>query len=162
VQQLAPEQRAALRAERCPRVLDKLKRSLVASAQREPPGSDFARANGFALNQWQALTRFGSDGRLDLDNNLCERQLRDVAIGRKNYLFAGSHEAAQRTAVLYSMLRTSAQHGVAPLPYLTDVLHKLAAGWPQHRMEELLPDRWRALHPASAPGSDHPLVAATG
>ena len=165
VQQLAPEQRALLRGERSPKVLDKLKRWLLVNAQNEPPASDFAKAIGYALNQWEALERFVTDGRLDLDNNLCERQLRDVAIGRKNYLFAGSHEGAQRTAVLYSIMRTCAQHGVAPLPYLTDVLRKLAAGWPQHRTDELLPDRWRDLHAAGADGrqgSDDPPVADTG
>ena len=65
---------------------------------------------------------------------------------RKNYLFAGSHDAARRTAALYSLLRTCAQHDVPPLPYLTDVLRKLAEGWDQSRLEELLPDRWQLLH----------------
>jgi transposase len=61
-------------------------------------------------------------------------------------LFCGSHEAARRTAAIYSLLRTCAQHGVAPLPYLTDVLRKLANDWPKSRLEELLPDRWQRLH----------------
>ena len=79
----------------------------------------------YLLNHWAALSRFLDDGRLVLDNNGTERQLRAVALGRKNYLFAGSHDAARRAAVLYSLLRTCAQHGVPPLPYLTDVLRKL-------------------------------------
>ena len=89
-----------------------------------------------------------ADGRLSLDNNLCEQQLRDIALGRKNFLFAGSHAAARRAAALYSLMRTCAQHGVAPLPYLTDVLRKLARGWDRGRLEELLPDRWHLLHSA--------------
>ena len=93
---------------------------------------------------WTALTRFVDDGRLSLDNNLVERQIRDIALGRKNYLFAGSHRAAERTAALYSLLRTAALQGVPPLPYLTDVLTKLAAGWDPDRIDELLPDRWKA------------------
>ena len=92
------------------------------------------------------MTRFVDDGRLSLDNNVCAQQLRDLALGRKNYLFAGSHAAARRAAALYSLLRTCAQYGVPPLPYLTDVLRKMAAGWPQRRLDELLPDRWQALH----------------
>jgi transposase len=150
VQQLTPEQRAALRGERSAGVLEKLKRWLVATVEKEPPSSELAKAAGYCLNHWTALTRFVQDGRLDLDNNLCERQLRDVALGRKNYLFAGSHQAARRTAAIYSLMRTCAQHGVAPLPYLTDVLRKLADVWPKSRLEELLPDRWQQLHGAAS------------
>ena len=101
------------------------------------------------MNQWKALCRFGEDGRLSLDNNLCEQQLRDIALGRKNYLFAGSHDAACRAAALYSLMRSCAQHGVPPLPYLTDVLQKLADGWRQSQLEELLPDYWKKLNPTS-------------
>ncbi len=90
------------------------------------------------------------DGRLSLDNNICEQQMRAIALGRRNYLFCGSHDAARRTAVLYSLMRTCAQHNVPPLPYLTDVLRKLADGWPQKRIHELLPDRWQPT-PASTP-----------
>jgi transposase len=66
-----------------------------------------------------------------------------VALGRKNYLFAGSHDAARRAAVLYSLLRTCAQHEVPPLPYLTDVLRKLRDGVPA---TDLVPDRWPTLY----------------
>ena len=135
-----------LRAERSQVVLDKLRRWLGATLPEEPPSSDLAKAAGYLVNQWTALTRFVGDGRLDLDNNLCEQQLRTIALGRRNFLFAGSHEAARRAAALYSLTRTSALHGVAPLPYVTDVLRKLAQGWERHRLEELLPDRWNALH----------------
>ena len=88
---------------------------------------------------------------MSLDNNLCEQQLRAIALGRKNYLFAGSHDAARRAAALYSLTRTCAQYGVPPLPYFTHVLTKLASGWPVARLEELLPHRWPA--PAGSPES---------
>ncbi|MBK7975291.1 MAG: transposase [Deltaproteobacteria bacterium] len=88
----------------------------------ETPSSALAQAASYFLNHWTALTRFVEDGRLSLDNNLCERQIRDLALGRRNYLFAGSHDAARRSARLYSLMRTCVQHGVAPLPYLTDVI----------------------------------------
>jgi hypothetical protein len=90
-----------------------------------------------------ASKRFVKDGRISLDNNLCEQQLRDIALGRKNYLFAGSHDAAQRAANLYSLTRTCLQYGISPLEYFTDVLSKLGVGWPQDRLDELLPPRWR-------------------
>ena len=140
---LGPEERAALRRERSQRALDTLHPWLVATAAKEPPSSDLARACGYVLNQWAALTRFVEDGRLGLDNNGVERQLRDIALGRKNYLFAGSHDAARRSATLYSLMRTATQHGVPPLPYLTDVLRRLA-GCDEDRLDEVLPDRWSA------------------
>jgi transposase len=142
LKKLTPEQRRDLRRERSAPVLDTLKPWLILMVADEPPSSDFARACGYLLNHWDALTRFLDDGRLRLDNNLTELQIRDVATGRKNYLFAGSHEAAHRTAVLYSLMRTAGLHGVAPLPYLSDVLTKLAAGWDPDRLDELLPGRW--------------------
>ncbi|MDP2959445.1 MAG: IS66 family transposase [Longimicrobiales bacterium] len=145
---LSAEERAALRHTRSRPVLDTLQRWIVVTAAKEPPSGDLARAAAYVLNHWTALTRFVDDGLLGLDNNLCERQIRDVALGRKNFLFAGSHDAAHRSAALYSLMRTAAQHGVAPLPYLTDVLKKLASGWDHDRLDELLPDRWQ---PGPAP-----------
>lgn len=142
---LSPPERATLRQERCPSVLDKLGYWLAATINGEPPASEMAKAGRYVVNQWQALSRFLEDGRLRLDNNVCERQLRTIALGRTNYLFAGSHRAAQRTATLYSLLQTCALHGVAPLPYLTDLLEKLASGAYSHRLAELLPDRWQAM-----------------
>ena len=148
LRELPPQRRAALRGERSRRALDTLHGCLVASLAKEPPASDFAKACGYIINQWEALTRFLEDGRLGLDNNPVERQLRDIALGRKNFLFAGSHAAGRRTATLYSLLRTAVQHGVPPLPYLTDVLQHLADGWDQNRLDELLPDHW---HPSRSP-----------
>ena len=159
--QLDADARVALRAERSPNVLEKLRRWLITTAGKEPPSSELAKAAGYSLNHWTALTRFLEDGRLSLDNNLCEQQLRDVALGRRNYLFAGSHNAARRTATLYTLMRTCAQHGVAPLPYLTDVLRKLAAGWEQSRLEELLPDRWQLLHNQIAPATESHAASET-
>jgi transposase len=86
------------------------------------------------------------DGRLSLDNNPCERQIPDIALGRKNYLFAGSHEAARRTATLYILLRTCARWGADPLAYPSDILPKPLIGWSQGRLHELLPPgRWQPV-----------------
>ena len=145
---LSPPDRALLRQERSFPVLEKLQHALARAHLNEPPSSAFAKATRYVLNHWAALTRFLDDGRLLLDNNGTERQLRAVALGRKNYLFAGSHDAARRAAVLYSLIRTCAQHGVPPLPYFTDVLRKLREHVP---VTDLLPDRWRELYGAASP-----------
>jgi transposase len=145
-----PPERAALRQARSLPVFEKLKRWAVVTHATEPPSSDLAKAAAYMLNQWEALTRFLYDGQLSPDNNLTEQQLRAIALGRKNYLFAGSHEAARRTAVLYSITRTCALRGVEPLAYLTDILPKLAGGWPRTRIDELLPGNWQ---PPAAPAA---------
>ena len=162
LQELGPEERAAMRGERTREALNSLQRWLLVTVVDEPPSSELAKAANYCVNHWTALTRFLDDGRLSPDNNLCEQQLRDVALGRKNYLFAGSHDAARRIAALYSLMRTCAQHGVPPLPYLTDVLRKLASGWDEDRLEELLPDRWQALYNrnlSAAPDTSDTLTA---
>jgi len=127
---LSPKDRALMRKERSLEVLEKLKQSLAVGLPNEPPDSELSKARRYVLNHWVALTRFIDDGRLLLDNNITEQQMRGVALGRRNYLFSGSHDAARGAATLYSLMRTCAQHGVAPLPWLTDVLQKLADGVP--------------------------------
>ena len=119
--ELSVDERTLLRKERTRPVLDKLKRWFVITHKSEPPSAELAKATGYAINQWTALTRFVDDGRLSLDNNLCEQQMRAIALGRRNYLFCGSHDAARGTAILYSLMRTCAQYDVPPLDYLTDV-----------------------------------------
>lgn len=141
---LVPDERAKLRQERTAPILEKLKRWFTATCAAEPPSSALHGACAYPLNHWFALTRFLQDGRISLDNNLCEQQLRDIATGRKNYLFAGSHPAAVRAARIYSLTRTCIQHRVAPFPYFMDVLAKLGSGaWTGDRLDELLPHAWR-------------------
>ncbi len=140
---LAPPERAKLRQERTSPILENFKRWCVATHASEPPSTDLAGACAYALNHWFALTRFLEDGRISPDNNLCEQQMRDIATGRKNYLFAGSHDAAHRAAGIYSLMRTCILNQVPPLPYLTDVLTKLGSGAWSERLDELLPDTWR-------------------
>jgi hypothetical protein len=152
---ISPEDRTALRAERCPEVLEKLHRWVPQTASSEPPATELAKTAAYLANHWRALTRFVEEGRVSLDNNLCEQQLRDVALGRKNYLFAGSHDAARRTAALYSLTRTCTQRGVPVYEYFADVLPKLAEGKTGKRLDELLPHRWRPPDPVpkAPPGS---------
>ena len=139
---LAPPERLALRERRAAAIMERYHRWLIRTVGREPPASALAKACQYSLNHWEALTRFQTDGILPLDNNLCEQQIRSLALGRRNYLFAGSDAGAQRAAVLYSLLRTCALHRVNAFAYLTDVLRKLASGWLQTRLDELLPENW--------------------
>lgn len=141
---LSPEERQALRQQRSTSILERLNRWIVKTAANEPPESVLHKACAYSVNHWQALTRFLVDGRLALDNNFCELQIRSLAVGRKNFLFAGSDAGAERAAILYSLVRTAAVQGVDTYAYLTDLLEKLAGGWPAARIEELLPEQWAA------------------
>ena len=92
----------------------------------------------YTLNLWQRLIRYIDDGRLNIDNNLIENSIRPVALGRKNYLFAGSHEAAQQAAVIYSLLGTCKINGIEPFSYLTKIL-SVIPDHPANQLRRLLP-----------------------
>jgi len=145
---LSPDQRVQMRNQQSTTILDRLHNWLVRTAANKPPEAVLHKACAYSLNHWTALTRFLDDGRLTLDNNLCELQIRSLAIGRKNFLFAGSDVGAEHAAILYSFFRTCALHGVDGYTYLIDVLEKFATGWPAARIDELLPDNWRQTQPA--------------
>jgi len=150
-QNLNAAARHKLRHHRTTAILAKLKEWLVRTASREPPEGAMAQACAYSINHWDALTRFMDDGRLGPDNNLCELQIRSLAVGRRNYLFAGSDSGAKRAAVLYSILRTCALHHVDGYAYLIDVFEKLASNWPNSRIAELLPDAYAARRDAETP-----------
>lgn len=135
----AAERRAA-RQEHAVPVLDGLKGWLA--SQRALPKSPLGKAVGYALNSWKKLTRYTEDGRIEIDNNLVENAIRPIALGRKNYLFAGSHAAAQRAAVIYSLLATCKAHEVNPQEWLADVLARIPTH-PARQVAELLPHRWK-------------------
>jgi transposase len=137
---LDAEARLELRRERASPILERLERWLKSTVANEPPASALAKACAYCVNQWVALNEFCYDGLLKLDNNCCERQIRSLAVGRKNYLFAGSDAGAERAAILYSLLRTAALAGIDTYAYLIKLLQRLAAGWPQRRIDELLPE----------------------
>lgn len=108
------------------------------------PNTPLHVATRYALNQEEAWRRCFTDGRFEIDNGEVERQLRRVALGRKNYLFAGSETGAERLAIAYTLFGACHMHGVDPLAWATDVLTKLQDGWPRARLDELLPDAWVA------------------
>jgi transposase len=141
------EARAALRQREAEPVLDRIEAYLAQLERRALPKSVLAKAASYAHNQWQALRRYTTDGRLSIDNNVSERTLRHQAIGRKNWLFLGSRQAGPRAAVLFTVLAGAKRHRIEPWTYLRELLLRLHDD--DSRLDEMLPDRWAANHPES-------------
>jgi len=124
----------------------------LALEQLSAPESVAPQAVGYAVRQWQTLETFLCDGAVRIDNNHCERTLRPIGCGRKNWLFGGSDEGARWLAIHQSLLSTALLVGIQdPWPYLRDILTKLARGWPNARLCELLPQAWIAAATPAAP-----------
>jgi len=109
---------------------------------QHPPRGPMDAALTYASNNWAAMSHFLDDARLSLDNNLSERLLRIIALGRKNFLFLGNDEAGEHLATLQSLVSSCQLNGVNPAEYLKDVLVRVARGHPQSRLDELLPHNW--------------------
>ncbi|WP_419964689.1 IS66 family transposase [Pelomonas cellulosilytica] len=142
---LGIEDRRALRLERAKPVADALKQWLDEHRQKVPGGSATAKALDYSRRRWEALTRYLGDGRLPIDNNWVENQIRPIALGRANWLFAGSLRAGKRAAAIMSLLHSARINGHDPYAYLRDVLERLPLQ-PASRIDELLPHRWHAPH----------------
>jgi transposase len=112
------------------------------------PKSPIGQAVSYARGQWEALNRYIGDSDLEIDNNLSERVLRTVAIGRKNWLFAGSDEGAKRAAVIYSLVATCKLCRIDPFAYLRDVLARVSTH-PASQIADLTPSGWAATSPQS-------------
>ncbi len=109
------------------------------------PKSPMGQAISYALGNWEALVRHAELGLLAIDNNVAEREMKKIAIGRKNFLFVGSDKGGRTAAVLFTFTSTCQRHGVDPFVYLRDVLERLAAGeLSRDELGSLLPDRWTA------------------
>jgi hypothetical protein len=113
------------------------------------PKSPMGEALGYALNNWAALVRYTEAGFLAIDNNAAEREMKRIAIGRKNWLFVGSPRGGQTAALLFSFTATCQRLGVEPWRYLRDVLERLPSH-PPERLAELLPDEWARAQRAAA------------
>jgi transposase len=124
------------------KVADALHQWLVGQRSKVPEGSATARAIDYSLKRWVALTRFIDDGDLPIDNNWVENQIRPIALGRSNWLFAGSLRAGQRAAAIMSLVHSARINGHEPHAYLKDVMQRLPTQ-PASRIGELLPHRWR-------------------
>ncbi len=105
------------------------------------------------MNHWEALKRPLEAGFLELDNGACACAFKPVALGRKNWLFAGSDQGGQTAAVLMSLCTTCKNLGIDPQAYLRDGLDRISTH-PAKRIDELLPDRWQELHQAGADGTE--------
>jgi transposase len=134
----APEERRAVRHERSRPVIDALHLWLQQTLTTLSQKSATAKAIRYALSRWDALGRYCEDGRIEIDNNAAERALRCVALGRKNFLFAGSDAGGERAAAIYSLLGSAKLNGYNPETYLREVLTRIAEH-PITRITELLP-----------------------
>lgn len=122
-------------------ILESLGKWMLDQYMEVTPKSPIGKALAYSIERWPRLCLYATNGRLNIDNNPVENSIRPVAVGRKNYLFAGSHEAAGRSAMLYSLLGTCKMHGVEPFHWLCSVVQTIA-DHPINRIEELLPHRF--------------------
>ncbi len=143
VKDLDADERRNIRRQRSRPTADALRQWLAQQRQKVPDGSATAKAIDYSLKRWAALVRFIDDGDLPIDNNWVENQIRPIAIGRNNWLFAGSLRAGKRAAAVMSLIHSARLNGLDPYAYLRDVLERLPTQ-PASRIGELLPHRWQA------------------
>ena len=141
--ELDADERQRLRTLKSRPIADTLHEWLVLQRQKATDGTAIAKAIDCSLGRWQALTRFIGDGTLPPDNNHIENRIRPIALGRSNWLFAGSLRGGQRAAAAMSLIQSAKLNGHDPYAYLKDVLERLPTH-PANRIEELLPHRWTA------------------
>jgi transposase len=139
-----PEERKQVRNDRARPLLQDLQRWFKECLTKLSRKSEVTVAIHYALGQWTPLLRYCDDGRFEIDNNAAERSLRAVALGRKNYLFAGSDAGGQRAAAMYTLIGSAKLNGIDPEAYLSHVLARIA-DHPIHRIEDLLP--WNVALP---------------
>jgi transposase len=131
-------------------ILEAIRTWLVAEQPKVLPKSPIGEAISYALNHWNALIRPPEAGFLEIDNGASERAMKPVALGRKNWLFAGSDEGGKTAATLMSLCTTCKDLGIDPFAYLRDVLDRVSTH-PNRRIEELLPDRWKPAQSTDPP-----------
>ncbi|CAJ0809441.1 IS66 family transposase ISBcen14 [Ralstonia psammae] len=144
-----PDERRRVRQEQAVPQLDDMKRWFESLLPTLSAKSDTTKALQYALNRWPALVYYCSDGQSEIDNLIAERALRGVAVGRRNYMFAGSDAGGERAAAMYSLIGTARLNGLDPEAYLHYVIERIA-DHPVSRIDELLPWNVAALLPASA------------
>ena len=138
-----PGVRQKARQERTKPLIAELRKILDDAHRRLSPKSVMALAIAYGTKRWTALTQFLNNGSLEIDNNIAERSLRSVAVGRKNWLFAGSKIGGERAAAIYTVIETCKMNGVEPQAYIADVIAKIAVDWPASRWDELMPWNWK-------------------
>lgn len=143
--QLTYQQRKAIRIKEAKPIWEEFKKWLADTCQVLTPKHLLYKAIEYTLPRWDTLGRYILNGELEIDNNLIENQIRPVALGRKNYLFAGSHDGARRSAMIYSLLGTCKLQGIDPYTWLKDILERIA-DHPVNRVHELLPQNWKRVN----------------
>ena len=143
-----PDDRRRIREDRAQPLLAELRAWLVATLPKLSAKTDLAKAIRYTLSRWDALTRYIHDGRIEIDNNAAERAIRGVALGRKNYLFAGSDSGGERAAAIYSLIETCKLNGIDPEAYLRGTIARIAEH-PINRIAELLPWNWAVNQPTA-------------
>ena len=138
---MTPQKRVRVRNERSRSLVIELERWLRGQRARVSKNSETGKAIDYSLKRWSALTRFLDDGRLCMSNNAAERELRAIAVGRRNWTFAGSDEGGRRAAAIYTLIATAKLNNVDPQAWLADVLARLP-DHPAKRIHELLPWNW--------------------
>jgi hypothetical protein len=135
------------RQEQTAPLIDALHDVLDDARRRLSPKSEMAKAIAYGLKRWPAPTRFLGDGRFEIDNNIAEWALRSIAIGRKNWPFAGSNAGGERAATLYTIIETAKLNGIDPQAYIADIAEKIASDWPASHWDEFMPWNWQPLQP---------------
>jgi len=156
-----PQRRKALRTEQAAPLLDQIFETLRIWKQDELPKSSLGTAITYTLNLETALGRYLEDGELEIDNNGCERSLRGIALGRKNWLFAGSEQGGATAATIFTVLGSARLHEIEPWAYLRDVLDRMPH-MPMSQINDFLPDRWKTEHPSAHLGLNRGRDAAAG
>jgi transposase len=139
---MMPQERVRVRNERSRSLVIELEKWLREQRARVSKNSETGKAIDYSLKRWRALTRFLDDGRICISNNAAERELRVIAVGRRNWTFAGSDEGGRRAAAVYTLVATAKLNDVDPQTWLADVLARLP-DHPAKRIHELLPWNWR-------------------
>lgn len=142
----SPVYRREARQQNSGPILAGLKEFLDSTLAKISGKSSLAQAIRYATSRWEALTRYIDDGRLEMSNNAAERAIRPIALGRKNYLFAGSDEGGRRAALVYTLIETAKMNGVDPEAWLADVIARIT-DHPINRIGELLPWNWKPHQP---------------
>ena len=139
---LLPAERLQIRQRQSKPLAEAFKQWMLLQRQKITDGTATAKALDYSLKRWGALTQFLDDGQLPIDNNWIENQIRPIAIGRNNWLFAGSLRAGQRSAAVMSLIQSAKLNGHDPYAYLKDVLARLPTQ-KNSQIDELLPHRWQ-------------------
>ena len=148
---MTPDERKAKRQELSKPIMEAMKLWMETEGVKYSESSQIGKAITYAYTRWDNMMRYLEDGRLLLDNNLAENEIRPVTLGRKNYLFCGNHEAAQNMTIVCSLLATCRNHNVNPRDYLNDIISQMPyhAKASHDELLQLLPHKWKLTHTES-------------